>query len=158
MTEHASPERKVLHLTFPPFPTARKYEGMTIKKSADVAALLPLLLSSADRQPWQRTLWASLRRLRTLPLFTDRLILICRYDTDTIGDILVLRFWRKYSLYRVIKSKDSFPDSDANQTSEIVSILPAGTFYSALLTLPTADHMGHRLAMIFQAGIISLRP
>ena len=43
----------------------------------------------------------------------------------------------------------------ASQTSEIVSILSAGTFFGALLSAPLADWMGRRLAMIFDAGVFT---
>ena len=44
---------------------------------------------------------------------------------------------------------------DANQTSEIVSILSAGTFFGALLSAPIADMIGRRLAMIFNTGVFT---
>lgn len=89
-----------------------------------------------------------------IPLCTDRLTLVCSYDTGTIGGILAMKFWRNLFSTGYINSKDNFRDVDANQTSEIVSILSAGTFFGALLAAPTADYMGRRWAMIFQAGIV----
>lgn len=44
---------------------------------------------------------------------------------------------------------------DANQTSEIVSILSAGTFFGALLSAPIADYLGRRLAMMFNTVVFT---
>lgn len=44
---------------------------------------------------------------------------------------------------------------DANQTSEIVSILSAGTFFGALLSAPIADLVGRRWAMIFHCIVFT---
>ncbi len=78
----------------------------------------------------------------------------CRYDTGTIGGILAMKYWRNLFSTGYKNPKDNYRDVDAVQTSEIVSILSAGTFFGALLAAPTADYMGRRWAMIFQAGIV----
>lgn len=44
---------------------------------------------------------------------------------------------------------------NASQTSEIVSILSAGTFFGALLSAPVADMIGRRWAMIFHSVVFS---
>jgi MFS transporter, SP family, sugar:H+ symporter len=88
------------------------------------------------------------------PLRIRRLTLTCRYDTGTIGGILAMKYWRQLFSTGYRNPVDDFPDVDANQTSEIVSILSAGTFFGALLAAPTADYMGRRWAMIFQAGVV----
>ena len=44
---------------------------------------------------------------------------------------------------------------NASQTSEIVSILSAGTFFGALLSAPLADWLGRRMAMIFNSGVFT---
>ncbi|CAG8980944.1 hypothetical protein HYALB_00003803 [Hymenoscyphus albidus] len=74
------------------------------------------------------------------------------YDTGTIGGILAMDYWkRQFSTgYEV----GGVPDITAAQTSEIVSILSAGTFFGALFAAPIADWIGRRWALIFSAGIV----
>jgi SP family sugar:H+ symporter-like MFS transporter len=57
------------------------------------------------------------------------------------------------------KDKDGLPDVSAEQSSLIVSILSAGTFFGALTAAPTADFLGRRLALVacnvvFCVGVI----
>ncbi|EXJ77013.1 hypothetical protein A1O3_10170 [Capronia epimyces CBS 606.96] len=75
------------------------------------------------------------------------------YDTGTIGGILAMKFWRRLFSTGYTNPKDHLPDVTAAQTSEIVSILSAGTFFGALLSAPLADMLGRRLAMIFNSGV-----
>ncbi|CAG8949940.1 hypothetical protein HYFRA_00004271 [Hymenoscyphus fraxineus] len=74
------------------------------------------------------------------------------YDTGTIGGILAMDYWkRQFSTgYEV----GGVPDVDAAQTSLIVSILSAGTFFGALFAAPIADWIGRRWALIFSAGVV----
>jgi MFS transporter, SP family, sugar:H+ symporter len=65
-----------------------------------------------------------------------------------------MKYWRNLFSTGYINPKDNFRDVDATQTSEIVSILSAGTFFGALLAAPTADYLGRRWAMIFQSGVV----
>lgn len=51
------------------------------------------------------------------------------YDTGTIGGILAMPFWRKQFSTGHINEKDHLPDITSNQSSLIVSILSAGTFF-----------------------------
>jgi MFS transporter, SP family, sugar:H+ symporter len=44
----------------------------------------------------------------------------------------------------------------ASQTSEIVSILSAGTFFGALFSAPIADFVGRRYAMMFNTLVFTL--
>lgn len=44
-------------------------------------------------------------------------------------------------------------DITASQSSEIVSILSAGTFFGALLAAPIADRLGRRLALIVSSVV-----
>lgn len=44
---------------------------------------------------------------------------------------------------------------DSDQTSEIVSILSAGTFFGALLSAPIADFVGRRYAMMFNTLVFT---
>ena len=64
-------------------------------------------------------------------------------------------YWRKLFSTGYVNPKDHLPDVDANQTSEIVSILSAGTFFGALLSAPLADGLGRRWAMIFNTGVFT---
>lgn len=43
---------------------------------------------------------------------------------------------------------------DAGQTSEVVSILSAGTFFGALGAALIADRIGRRLSLIFSAAVV----
>jgi len=81
------------------------------------------------------------------------------YDTGTIGGILGMHYWRKRFSTGYINPKDHFPDVTASQSSEIVSILSAGTFFGALASAPIADLVGRKFAMmidtlVFTFGVI----
>jgi MFS transporter, SP family, sugar:H+ symporter len=78
------------------------------------------------------------------------------YDTGTIGGILAMHYWRKLFSTGYINPKDHLPDVTASQTSEIVSILSAGTFFGALFSAPLADILGRRWAMIFNTGVFTV--
>lgn len=87
------------------------------------------------------------------------LISLYRYDTGTIGGILGMHYWRNLFSTGYINPKDGLPDITASQSSEIVSILSAGTFFGALFAAPTADLLGRRYAMLvncvwFAFGVI----
>ncbi len=66
-----------------------------------------------------------------------------------------MKYWRELFSTGYTNPKDGLPDVTANQTSEIVSILSAGTFFGALLSAPLADLLGRRLAMIFNTGVFT---
>ncbi|KAF2009862.1 general substrate transporter [Aaosphaeria arxii CBS 175.79] len=70
------------------------------------------------------------------------------YDTGTIGGILGMKYWREQFSTGYINPKDHLPDVTAAQTSEIVSILSAGTFFGALTAAPVADLIGRRLGLV----------
>ncbi|KAF2105385.1 general substrate transporter [Lophiotrema nucula] len=81
------------------------------------------------------------------------------YDTGTIGGILGMKYWRQEFSTGFTNDKDGLPDVTADQTSEIVSILSAGTFFGALTAAPTADMIGRRLGLVascvvFCVGVI----
>jgi MFS transporter, SP family, sugar:H+ symporter len=81
------------------------------------------------------------------------------YDTGTIGGILGMKYWRKLFSTGYINPKDNYPDVTASQSSEIVSILSAGTFFGALASAPIADRLGRRIGMmvdtvIFTVGVV----
>lgn len=74
------------------------------------------------------------------------------YDTGTIGGILAMPYWKKeFSTGYMVKGA---PEITAGQTSEIVSILSAGTFFGALSAAPIADWLGRRWSLIFSAGVV----
>lgn len=79
------------------------------------------------------------------------------YDTGTIGDILAMPYWLEtFSTGYTIKGK---PAITAAQSSEIVSLLSAGTFFGALTAAPTCDFFGRRLGLmvstvVFTVGVI----
>lgn len=81
------------------------------------------------------------------------------YDTGTISDILTMPYWRRLFSTGYINPKDGLPDVTPSQSSEIVSLLSAGTFFGALCAAPTADLIGRRLGLIacsivFTFGVI----
>lgn len=43
-----------------------------------------------------------------------------------------------------------------SQSSQIVSILSAGTFFGALVAAPFADHIGRRLSLILAVAVFTL--
>lgn len=73
---------------------------------------------------------------------------VLSYDTGTIGGILAMRFWRNQFSTGYINPTDNYPDVTASQSSQIVSILSAGTFFGALCAAPLADTVGRRLGLI----------
>lgn len=48
------------------------------------------------------------------------------------------------------------PDISPSQSSAIVSILSAGTFFGALSAAPVADRLGRRLGLVFACAVFSL--
>lgn len=81
------------------------------------------------------------------------------YDTGTISDILTMPYWRKLFSTGYINPKDGLPDVTPSQSSEIVSILSAGTFFGALSAAPTGDLIGRRPGLmastvVFTIGVI----
>jgi len=70
------------------------------------------------------------------------------YDTGTIGGILGMKHWRDLFSTGFVNPKDNQPDVTADQTSLIVSILSAGTFFGALTAAPVADMIGRRLGLV----------
>lgn len=70
------------------------------------------------------------------------------YDTGTIGGILGMKYWRNQFSTGYVSLKDGELDVTSSQTSEIVSILSAGTFFGALTAAPVADFVGRRLGLV----------
>jgi SP family sugar:H+ symporter-like MFS transporter len=70
-----------------------------------------------------------------------------------------MNYWRQTFSTGFINKTDNMLDVTAEQTSLIVSILSAGTFFGALTAAPTADFLGRRLGLvasnvIFCVGVI----
>lgn len=81
------------------------------------------------------------------------------YDTGTIGGILAMRFWLNHFSTGYIDPTTMLPGITASQSSMIVSLLSAGTFFGALTAAPTGDFFGRRLGLmistcVFTFGVI----
>lgn len=79
------------------------------------------------------------------------------YDTGTIGGILAMPYWLK--TFSTGYTVDGAPAITSSQSSMIVSILSAGTFFGALTAAPTADFFGRRYGLmvtmlVFCLGVI----
>jgi len=59
-----------------------------------------------------------------------------------------MKYWREQFSTGYINPKDGIKDVTSDQTSEIVSILSAGTFFGALTAAPVADLVGRRLGLV----------
>jgi sugar porter (SP) family MFS transporter len=78
------------------------------------------------------------------------------YDTGIIGGILAMPYWRKQFSTGYINPTDGLPDVSASQSSEIVSLLSAGTFFGALTVAPTGDFFGRRIGLIVSTGVFTV--
>jgi predicted MFS family arabinose efflux permease len=54
-----------------------------------------------------------------------------------------------------IDPKDKYLNVSPSQSSQIVSILSAGTFFGSLLAAPMGDKLGRRLPLIIAVAIFS---
>ncbi|EAW14258.1 sugar porter family MFS transporter [Aspergillus clavatus NRRL 1] len=79
--------------------------------------------------------------------------LLFGYDTGTISGIMAMKYWRKLFSTGYINPDDHWPDITSSQSSMIVSLLSAGTFFGALTAAPVADYFGRRLGMILDSGV-----
>ncbi|KAJ5528403.1 hypothetical protein N7513_012562 [Penicillium frequentans] len=75
------------------------------------------------------------------------------YDTGTISGILAMEYWRRTFSTGYINPDDHYPDVTSSQSSMIVSLLSAGTFFGALGAAPVADYFGRRIAMILETFV-----
>ncbi|PLN83092.1 putative MFS monosaccharide transporter [Aspergillus taichungensis] len=91
----------------------------------------------------------------TIGLFAAFGGLLFGYDTGTISGILAMKYWRELFSTGYINPKDNFPDVTSSQSSMIVSLLSAGTFFGALTAAPVADHFGRRWGMIIDSVVFS---
>jgi MFS family permease len=62
-------------------------------------------------------------------------------------------YWRKLFSTGYINPDDNYPDITSSQSSMIVSLLSAGTFFGALGAAPVADYFGRRLGMIINSVV-----
>ncbi|KAE9981130.1 hypothetical protein Vi05172_g3618 [Venturia inaequalis] len=69
------------------------------------------------------------------------------YDTGTISGIIAMPYWLR-------EFTSDGKTLTASDSSLIVSILSAGTFFGALLAAPLADMFGRRIGLMFSAGVI----
>ncbi|KAI9835753.1 MAG: hypothetical protein M1819_001932 [Sarea resinae] len=76
-----------------------------------------------------------------------------RYDTGTIGGILAMKAWREQFSTGYIDPKDGLPNVNSSQSSEIVSILSAGTFFGALFAAPMGDYLGRRWGLVASSWV-----
>lgn len=67
-----------------------------------------------------------------------------------------MKYWRDQFSTGYINPKDNQPDVTASQTSLIVSILSAGTFFGALTAAPSADLLGRRLGLVASCVVFCL--
>jgi MFS family permease len=77
------------------------------------------------------------------------------YDTGTISGILAMDYWRTLFSTGYTDSQGHL-DVSPSQSSAIVSILSAGTFFGALSSPFLADYLGRRMALIISCWIFNL--
>ncbi|KAI8950061.1 high-affinity glucose transporter RGT2 [Xylaria longipes] len=77
------------------------------------------------------------------------------YDTGTISGILTMPYWQRLFSTGYINSSGE-PDISPSQSSAIVSILSAGTFFGALASPFLADTIGRRLGLIASCFVFNL--
>ncbi|KAL4780410.1 general substrate transporter [Aspergillus varians] len=75
------------------------------------------------------------------------------YDTGTISGIIAMKYWRKLFSTGYVNPNDHILDITSSQSSMIVSLLSAGTFFGALTAAPVADYFGRRIAMILECVV-----
>ena len=86
------------------------------------------------------------------------------YDTGTIGGILGMKYWINQfatpgNIHPDPKTGELVKYVTSTQTSQIVSLLSAGTFFGSLFAAPCCDFVGRRLGLIastivFTFGVI----
>lgn len=68
------------------------------------------------------------------------------YDTASISGILTMDYWVEAMATTTDENGDPFVTT--TQTSLVVSLLSAGTFFGALLAGPAGDYLGRRWGLI----------
>lgn len=69
------------------------------------------------------------------------------YDTGTISGILAMPFWEN-EFSTGYRDSTGHLNVTSSQSSAIVSILSAGTFFGALSAAPMGDFVGRRMGLI----------
>ncbi|THW36874.1 general substrate transporter [Aureobasidium pullulans] len=78
------------------------------------------------------------------------------YDTGTIGGIISMPYWKK-EFSTGYTDDNGMPDITSSQSSMIVSILSAGTFFGALTAAPTGDFLVEDLDSSSQLACVILQ-
>ncbi|RDW92416.1 putative glucose transporter rco-3 [Coleophoma crateriformis] len=76
------------------------------------------------------------------------------YDTGTISGILAMDYWQNQFSTGYVNPQGHL-DVSPSQSSEIVSILSAGTFFGALAAAPLGDFIGRRFGLIASTGVFT---
>jgi len=77
------------------------------------------------------------------------------YDTGTISGILAMDYWRN-TFSTGYRDPKGHLDVSPAQSSAVVSILSAGTFFGALASPLLGDHIGRRWALIASCWVFNL--
>ena len=78
------------------------------------------------------------------------------YDTGTIGGILTMPYWiNQFATHEHVVKGVNTKYITEDQSSEIVSILSAGTFFGALTASPAADYLGRRMGLILSTIVFT---
>jgi SP family sugar:H+ symporter-like MFS transporter len=64
-----------------------------------------------------------------------------------------MKFWRETFSTGYINEVDHLPDVTSSESSMIVSLLSAGTFFGALGAAPIADYFGRRMGMVLECFV-----
>ncbi|KAI9701656.1 MAG: High-affinity glucose transporter rgt2 [Bogoriella megaspora] len=78
------------------------------------------------------------------------------YDTGTIGGILTMDYWLHSFSTGAIDPDTGGPAITASQSSEIVSLLSAGTFFGSLSASPFGDYIGRRMGLVASCFVFIL--
>ena len=73
----------------------------------------------------------------------------------TISGILAMKAFRSQFSTGYMDPKDEKPNVSPAESSQIVSILSAGTFFGALFAAPLGDRLGRRISLIIAVAIFS---
>jgi len=79
--------------------------------------------------------------------------LLFGYDTGTISGILAMNAFKAQFNTGYTTPTDPTPNISPKESSQVVSILSAGTFFGALLAAPLGDTLGRRKSLIIAVGV-----
>ncbi|EKD18447.1 putative glucose transporter rco-3 [Drepanopeziza brunnea f. sp. 'multigermtubi' MB_m1] len=82
--------------------------------------------------------------------------LLFGYDTGIISGILAMKAFRDEFSTGYVDLHDHLPNVSPAQSSVIVAILSAGTFFGALLAAPMGDKLGRRISLIIAVAIFAI--